>query len=259
MRFPRWKVIRRVWITFGIVATILFNGWMLFSSRAQGFDKKTILASDERVRVRESSEEIVFEPVAGDARAGLIFFPGGMVDPKAYAPLARAVAEQGYETVILRLPFRQAFLESQEAEVVERARAVMERDRGTRGWVVAGHSRGGVIACRVADTHPSLPAALVLLGTSHPVDRDLSGLRFPVTKIYATNDGLATLEKVEATRGNLPAATRWVRIEGGNHGQFGWYGRQFGDEKATISREEQQARTVETLLGVLREVSGKAP
>lgn len=254
MRSPRWKVIRRVWITFGIVATILFNGWMLFSSRAKGFDKR-ILSSDERVQVRESSEEIVFEPIAGRAPAGLIFFPGGMVDPEAYSPLARAVAEEGYETVIIKLPFRRAFLESQEVEVVERARLVMERDRGTRGWVVAGHSRGGVIACRVAATHPSLPAALVLLGTSHPVDRDLSGLRFPVTKIYATNDGLATVEKVEATRGNLPVATRWVKIEGGNHGQFGWYGRQFGDEKATISREEQHTQTVETLLGVLREVS----
>ena len=254
-----WRTIRRVWITFGITATILFNGWMLFSSRAQGFDKNKILSSDGLVRVRESSEEIVFEPVVGRAPAGLIFFPGGMVDPEAYAPLTRAVAEEGYEAVILKLPFRRAFLESQEVEVVERARVRMERDRGSHGWVVAGHSRGGVIACRVAAAHPSLPAALVLIGTSHPVDRDLSGLRFPVTKIYATHDGLATIEKVEATRGNLPAATRWVKIEGGNHGQFGWYGRQFGDGKATISREEQQARTVETLLGVLREVSGRAP
>lgn len=255
MNAPRWKTIRRIWILFGITATILFNGWMLFSNRAQGFDKR-ILSSNERVRVRESSEAIVFEPVAGRASAGLIFFPGGMVDPEAYAPLTRAVAEEGYEAVILKLPFRRAFLESQEAEVVERARALMERDRG---WVVAGHSRGGVLACRVAATHPSLPAALVLIGTSHPVDRDLSGLRFPVTKIYATRDGLATVQEVEANRGNLPAATRWVKIEGGNHGQFGWYGRQFGDGKATISREEQQARTVETLLGVLREVSGRAP
>lgn len=259
MKTSRWKVIQRVWIITGIAVTIVFNGWMLFSSRAQGFDKKRVLASDERVRVRESSEEIAFEPVAGRAPAGLIFFPGGMVDPKAYAPLVRAVAEEGYEAVILRLPLRRAPLESQEVEVVERARLLMERDGGSRPWVVAGHSRGGVIACRVAATHPSLPAALVLMGTSHPVDRDLSGLRFPVTKIYATHDGLATVEKVEANRGNLPAATRWVKIEGGNHGQFGWYGRQFGDGKATISREEQQARTIETLLGVLREVSGRAP
>lgn len=255
----RWKTIRRVWIISGITFTILFNGWMLFSSRAQGFDKKKILSSDGRVRVEERSGEIVFEPVAGRAPAGLIFFPGAMVDPKAYAPLMRKVAEGGYEAVIVELPLRQAPLESQEVEVVERARLLMERDGSSRRWVISGHSRGGVIACRVAATHPSLPAAMVLMGTSHPVERDLSGLRFPVTKIYATNDGLATVEKVDANRGMLPAATRWVKIEGGNHAQFGWYGRQFRDNPATISREEQQARTVETLLGVLREVSGKAP
>ena len=43
-----------------------------------------------------------------------------------------------------------------------------------------------------------------------------------------------------------------MQIEGGNHTQFGWYGRQLRDRPATISREEQQARTLEALLDVLR-------
>jgi hypothetical protein len=46
-----------------------------------------------------------------------------------------------------------------------------------------------------------------------------------------------------------------VRIEGGNHSQFGWYGFQPGDRWASISREEQQAVVVRELR---RAVGGKA-
>ena len=44
-------------------------------------------------------------------------------------------------------------------------------------------------------------------------------------------------------------------IEGGNHAQFGSYGPQFGDGKATISREKQQQMTSEALVKALRRVS----
>lgn len=38
-----------------------------------------------------------------------------------------------------------------------------------------------------------------------------------------------------------------VAVEGGNHAQFGNYGKQRGDAEATISREEQQDITVEAI------------
>ena len=38
-----------------------------------------------------------------------------------------------------------------------------------------------------------------------------------------------------------------MEIQGGNHAQFGNYGPQKGDAPATISAEEQQARTVEAV------------
>jgi hypothetical protein len=53
----------------------------------------------------------------------------------------------------------------------------------------------------------------------------------------------------------LPASTQWVRIEGGNHAQFGYYGSQLFDGlydgRATITRENQQAATLAALLAVL--------
>jgi hypothetical protein len=37
-------------------------------------------------------------------------------------------------------------------------------------------------------------------------------------------------------------------IDGGNHSQFGYYGFQLGDHRATVSRAEQQAQTIRALL-----------
>jgi pimeloyl-ACP methyl ester carboxylesterase len=62
-----------------------------------------------------------------------------------------------------------------------------------------------------------------------------------VTKIYATNDGVAPADRVLANKHLLPAHTKWVRIDGGNHSQFDHYGHQLFDGRATISREAQQA------------------
>lgn len=44
---------------------------------------------------------------------------------------------------------------------------------------------------------------------------------------------------------NSPHET--FHIEGGNHAQFGNYGRQKGDSGATISREDQQAQAVSAI------------
>ncbi len=100
---------------------------------------------------------------------------------------------------------------------------------------------------------------LVLIGTSHPKEEafDLSNTTLSVTKIYASNDGLASVEEVKANATYLPDDTNWVLIEGGNHGQFGYYGAQLGDNSATISREQQQKLTVEAVLTALNSVQGK--
>jgi len=47
-----------------------------------------------------------------------------------------------------------------------------------------------------------------------------------------------------------------IRIEGGNHAQFGWYGFQLGDQAATIARVEQQQIILATLLELFTEAVG---
>jgi pimeloyl-ACP methyl ester carboxylesterase len=113
-----------------------------------------------------------------------------------------------------------------------------------------------VVASKVASAPPAGLAGVVLIGTSHPRDVDLSALTIPVAKVAGTRDGLASRAEVEANRRKLPASTQWIWVDGGNHSQFGWYGFQPGDKRATISAAAQRALMIGAVLDVLAAASG---
>lgn len=247
------KWLKRIWITVGLTATAVFVTWSLIAFRATG-EARTAEVSDAVVHFERLDGMLRFTPSGGTTKdVGLLFFPGGMVEPTAYAPLARAVAADGYTAVIVELPRRGLFGGAEDPELFARARDVM-RDRGAapRRWVIGGHSRGAVVTSQLASERPTGLAGVVLIGTTHPRDVDLSGLEVPVTKLIATRDGLARPAGVEANRHLLPASTRWVRIEGGNHSQFGWYGFQPGDRRADISASEQRRQMIGAVIGALQ-------
>jgi pimeloyl-ACP methyl ester carboxylesterase len=174
---------------------------------------------------------------------GLVIYPGGRVDPRSYAPLARTIAEAGYLVVIPPMPLDLAVLAPDRASDVMAAYPEIEQ------WVLGGHSLGGAMAAKYAHDNPSLVSGLVLWA-AYPADSDsLKGLAIPVLSIYGTED--MGLDGIEAGRDLLPDETQWVVMEGGNHAQFGWYGDQRGDGEATISRIEQQERIADETLAFL--------
>ena len=250
----RWTTIRRLWIRTGVAATVVFVGWSLLAYRAQGA-ARAALAGDARVAVTHGDGYWTFVPAA-PAPAGLIFFPGALVDPVAYAPLTRAIAEAGYATVLIRVPNRGAFGGSDRPEVFGRARAAAAQI-GLHRWVAAGHSRGGLITAKlVRSGFPGLRGA-VLIGTTHPRDFSLAATSIAMTRVFGTRDTVADSDKQDRTRSNLPASARIVRIDGGNHSQFGYYGFQPGDWPATITREDQQAITRRAVLDALAAASAR--
>jgi pimeloyl-ACP methyl ester carboxylesterase len=76
-----------------------------------------------------------------------------------------------------------------------------------------------------------------------------------VVSIYGTRDGLLAPEDAQAAAAELPEDTSFTAIEGGNHGQFGWYGDQSGDNPAELSRADQQAAIVAAAVDLLRHIS----
>jgi len=112
--------------------------------------------------------------------------------------------------------------------------------------VVAGHSLGGSMAARYAIRKPTDVDGLVLWAAYPASSDDLSNSHLITMSIYGTNDGLITEQDITNSSLLLPENTSWVAIDGGNHAQFGWYGDQAGDNPASISREKQQQRIIES-------------
>jgi pimeloyl-ACP methyl ester carboxylesterase len=214
-----------------------------------------MLKSDNRVVVTEAAEFWSFAPRKGASPTALLFFPGGGVDPTAYAPLVRTVAAEGLSVHLVKLSGEFAAPDKHRRNAIARGQEVIKATPGVKCWVVGGHSMGGAIAAQFVHEEPKLFRGLILIGTTHPRDFDLSSFIGDVTKVYGTEDGVAKHAQIEANQKLLPAGTTWVRLEGGNHAQFGFYGPQFGDGKATISREKQQQVTCDALVKALRAVS----
>lgn len=211
------------------------------------------LDSNSKVSVIHSSYAIIFTPVADSNTSALIFYPGALVEPEAYAPMAHKVAVSGFKTIIVKLPYRLAPLKSHKDNLARRTLDYINTEK-ERSWVVGGHSLGGKLAAQFANSHSNILDGLILIGTSHPRELDLSGLNLDVTKIYGSEDGLASEEEVEIFAKNLPSHTYWIKIKGANHRQFGWYGYQLGDGTALISRAEQQRITTSAITDLLKKL-----
>jgi hypothetical protein len=248
----RGKGIRAVKFSLvGLLAVILLGGagFMIWASMPSQPMPEAVaaLVADDRVRVDDQTW-FVFKPAYSDPRSGLIFYPGGRVDARAYAPLARSIAESGYLVVIVPMPLNLAIFGS------NRAQEVIDTYAGVQRWAIGGHSLGGAMAARFAYQNPASVQGLVLMASYPASSDDLSDYDLEVLSIYGTQDAVMADGSIEDSRALLPGDTRWAAIEGGNHAQFGWYGSQSGDGQATISRREQQAAVVGETLQLLRDL-----
>jgi len=236
-----------------LVAFIGVPGLALYTGAALP-DAAEAMATDAMVQV-DASRWLVFRPLPrppGSTRlgppgspTGLIFYPGGGVDPIAYAPLARAIAGAGHPVIIVPVTLRLAFFD------VDAASPVFGTFPEIRRWAVGGHSLGGVAASWYARANPDRVSGLILWAAYTDADHSLATATTPVLSISGTLDGNVTPAKIIAGRLLLPVSTRYISIEGGNHNQFGSYRFQANDGTPTISRTEQQRQVVDATVAFL--------
>ncbi len=196
-------------------------------------------AEEETVSV-ESSEEgyMVFRPE--DAKTGFIFYPGGKVEYSAYAPLMKALAEQGILCILVEMPGNLAVLDMNAAD------GLREQYPEIISWYMGGHSLGGSMAASYIAEHADYFDGLVLLGSYSTADVSDKGLE--VLSVYGSEDMVMNQEKYEEYRGNLPENFTEIIIEGGCHAGFGMYGAQDGDGIPTITNVEQIEFTAEKMV-----------
>lgn len=160
----------------------------------------------------------------------LILYPGAKVEYFAYLPILEKIKQSCDITCILvKMPFNMAIFDT------DAANKIMDEFPDIKNWYIGGHSMGGAMASDYASKHQDKVKGLILLGAynygNYPVENALT--------VYGTfNTSVA--KKIDYTE-NI------VAIEGGNHAQFGNYGKQKGDPDATISSEEQQDMAVEAI------------
>ena len=227
-----------------IIGSVIFVAWASATPSPMP-EAIAAMQSDQQVRV-DTTRWLTFTPLAATPKTGFIFYPGGKVDPRSYAPAAKAIAAQGFLVVIVPMPLNLAVFG------IGKATDVIAAYPTIQNWAIGGHSLGGSMAANFVRSHSDRVHGLALWA-SYPANTDnLSGLPLAVVSISGSRDALSTPAKIAASGPLLPATTVWVPIEGGNHGQFGWYGDQSGDNPATISRAEQQRMTIDATAKMLR-------
>ncbi len=210
------------------------------------------------IRVESTPARLLLSPAdSGETSigAGLVFYPGARVDPRAYVTLLAPVVEAGHPVVVVKPPLGFALLDIDAATgAIEAFEAWSDADAEPDRWAVGGHSLGGVAAsdyalqaASAAEGEPGPYVVGLVLWASYPAS-SLAETDLRVLSVSGTSDALTTPAEIEESKDLLPSDTDFVVIEGANHAQFGDYGDQGGDGEATISDEEARTRIVEATI-----------
>ena len=224
-------------IVIGVLGVLIWSITGTYPARTVA---ATALESTDRVTITQD-RWIVFEPDQ-ETDTGLIFYPGGLVEPTAYAPILHKIAEKGVLVIITPMPLNLAILNTGSAS------AVIEAYPQISTWILAGHSLGGASAAIFAENNPGAIDAIAFWDSYPPDSADLSDNTISSISIFGTTNNSPNTENFNDKKHLLPSDTRFIAIEGANHAQFGDYGPQKGDVIASISLAEQHERVAEIML-----------
>lgn len=187
----------------------------------------------------EEDNWLVFQ-AAQEQGPSVVFYPGGLVEEQAYAPLAQGLAEKGFTTYIVKMPVNLAVL------APDRAEKILEENPDEE-FVIGGHSLGGSMASRYAAENAEAVQGVFFLASYPDEGGRLDQTGLPVLSITAGRDGVLNRDNYNEAAAYLPDETESEDLTGGNHAGFGSYGPQKGDGEAVISSAEQTNRTVEIM------------
>jgi len=206
------------------------------------------LESDHLVTVTQEPW-LTFSPATVEPITGLIFYPGGRINPQGYASLMSAIASKGYLVVVPEMPINMAVFNPNIAD------EIIAHYSEINQWVIAGHSVGGTMEAQYTYKHYDVIDGLVIWAAYPTNSSDLSGTEIPVMSIYGSQDPGVNDDSIAERKHLLPKDASYVRIEGGDHHQFGAYEIKPENDHASISRTSQHEQIIQATLAILIEVT----
>ena len=214
-------------------------GWATLSAQEATEPAVTIL--DEN-NIQLQNGLLVFPPSVPTDR-GLIYYPGGLVDPEAYAVTAQGIADEGYLVVVPKMPLNLAFLGINRADKIQSEYPEIE------SWVIGGHSLGGAMAAQYAKNNVNYVDGLIMFASYPANSDDFVDFPVPILTIIASNDPGAP--KQRAFYETVAESAELIVIEGGNHRNYADYSFQRNDGVASISSAEQQNQIISAVVQFL--------
>lgn len=243
----------------------------------------------ERITVGRASRlancDVYYPPLSSSgerkAKAGLVFYPGALVDRTAYSPVATMLSDRGIMVIVANVGPMRLLMNVYNYNLREKVMRMMNDALFLGGngiwevdeWSIGGHSLGCFAAITaVATEMSSTIKKVVLYGTGAYPDktfadcpplRDAAGVNVLVINgsedLLAKSTTLSGPEKMKIFRENMPPPanapapagshrgyTISKTIVGGNHAGCASYGPQtfpLADGVRTITLEEQQKIT----------------
>ncbi len=224
------KILKILSISLLAVLIILCGGFYIYTLDYYRADSTAHEVMDTSSNIETSGYMTVFRAATDtNKNVSLIFYPGGKVEAIAYAPFLKALSDKGVTCVLVKMPFNLAVFN------INAADSVIKKFPEVKNWYLGGHSLGGAMASSYVNKNSAKLQGLILLG-AYPINDST----IPTLAIYGSEDIMLDTSK-------LATVANKIELEGANHSHIGNYGEQKGDGVATMPREEQQAKTVETI------------
>ena len=224
----------KIFILVLTILTILPFSTYLISYQPQ---PSAILAYEDAV---EFDQHYGF--IQEDATVGVIYYPGGLVHPKAYARFAKALTIASQYSVFVTSPWFHLAITQ-----IDLADKVIRQHPNIDTWLIGGHSLGGTSAAFYTIEHIDKITGLFFLASYTTEQANFSLTNLPVISMVGSEDLVLNQTTYLDHQQYLPPNYVEVIIEGGNHSQFADYGPQRGDGVASIDGLAQEAMVVSAL------------
>ena len=223
----------KIFLLILILTLALVGAFFIYASDYYKADKLAIAGLNNEKFITVDKNLTILTPEKPSETA-LIFYPGAKVEAIAYLPILEKLRKNGITCILVKMPFNMAIFNQKAAD------KVFDKLPNIKNWYIGGHSMGGAMASSYAANNKEKVEGLILLGAY------IYGELSPEDAITIYGTFNSNLEK------NIDYTENVIIIDGGNHAQFGNYGRQKGDPDATISSEEQQNIAVEAILEFIK-------